>query len=509
MRDIHLVPVSYFPSENLEFPMVATLQTITPNQLFYVRNHFEYPTIDINTWYLSIEELVDQPIKFTFADLKNMNKVTLSATLECAGNKRSLFERKAQGNQFKLGAISNAIWGGVRLKDVLDQAGISPSATEIVFEGLDYGHRNDMDGQVFFKRSLPVAKALHPDTLLAYEMNGEPLSDKHGFPIRLIVPGWYAVASVKWLHRIRVVDQPFKGPFQSIDYVILKKENDYKRALPLSPVLINSTIASPTEEEELAVGTNVVQGYAWAGEHSVMKVEISTDGGTLWTEANILDPDVPYSWRRWSFAWDAQKPGQYTIMSKATNDQGDVQPLKAEWNVKGYQNNSIHAVNVHVTAPDLVNSVNNILQETKQQGVFELLTLEIAKQLLEVAEQKARQMGLAFDIAIVDAGANLVAFHRMDYARIAGIEISKGKAWTSVTMQMPTANLAQSALPGGQHYGVNTTNQGAVTILGGGIPLVHEGMIVGGIGVAGGTMEQDMEVANAAVQAFATVVGMK
>lgn len=132
-----------------------------------------------------------------------------------------------------------------------------------------------------------------------------------------------------------------------------------------------------------------------------------------------------------------------------------------------------------------------------------MLTLEHAKQLLAVAEQKARQMGLAFDIAIVDAGANLVAFHRMDHARIAGIEISQGKAWTSVAMQMPTANLAKSALPGGQHYGINTTNQGRVTILEGGIPLVRDGMIFGGIGVAGGTMEQDMEVANAAVQAFA------
>ncbi|WP_407945384.1 GlcG/HbpS family heme-binding protein [Paenibacillus silvestris] len=134
--------------------------------------------------------------------------------------------------------------------------------------------------------------------------------------------------------------------------------------------------------------------------------------------------------------------------------------------------------------------------------MIELLTLEIAKQLLAVAEQKARQMGLSFDIAIVDAEANLVAFHRMNHARIAGIEISQGKAWTSVAMQMPTANLAQSALPGGQHYGVNTTNQGRVTILGGGIPLVREGMIVGGIGVAGGTIVQDMEVANAAAQAF-------
>ncbi|MFB5191827.1 sulfite oxidase [Alicyclobacillus fastidiosus] len=357
MRDIHLIPVSYYPSENLEFPLITAPQTITPNELFYVRNHFDYPKVDVDAWTLSIEGSVNRPIQFAYQHLKSMNTVTVPATLECAGNKRSLFEKKAQGNQFGLGAISHAEWTGVRLRDVLEQAGVSPNAKEIVFEGLDSGQRNDMDGRVFFERSLPLEKALHPDTLLALEMNGEPLSDKHGFPLRLVVPGFYAVASVKWLHRIRAVDQPFKGPFQSIDYVILNKPNDYKHAKPLSSVLINSSIASPTEEEELAVGTHVIYGYAWAGEQSIWKVEVSMDNGKHWADANILDPDVPYSWRRWSFDWNADKPGPYTIMSKATNDRGEAQPLKAKWNAKGYQNNSIHAVNVHVIDRKLVQNV--------------------------------------------------------------------------------------------------------------------------------------------------------
>jgi DMSO/TMAO reductase YedYZ molybdopterin-dependent catalytic subunit len=286
-----------------------------------------------------------------------MNMVTLAATLECAGNKRSLFEKKAQGNHFGLGAISHVVWGGVRLHDVLYQAGVSPKTTEIVFEGLDSGQRNDMDGRVFFERSLPVDKALHPDTLLAYEMNGEQLADKHGFPIRLIVPGWYAVASVKWLHRIRAVDEPFMGPFQSLDYVILKKPNGYKHAEPLPPVLINSSVASPTEEQEIPLGKNIINGYAWAGLQSVTKVEISTDGGNHWSDANFVDPDVQYSWRRWSFEWDVQNPGEYTIMSKATNGIGEVQPLKAKWNAKGYLNNSIHTVRVHVIDPKLVKNI--------------------------------------------------------------------------------------------------------------------------------------------------------
>jgi DMSO/TMAO reductase YedYZ molybdopterin-dependent catalytic subunit len=356
-RDIHLVPVSYFPSENLELPMVSDAPTLTPNELFYVRNHFEYPKIDLDTWYLTVEGLVNSPLKFTYSDLKSMNMFRVAATLECAGNKRSLYEKKAQGNQFGLGAISHAVWGGVRLKDLLDLAGVSPNATEIVFEGLDFGQRNDMQEPVFFERSLTLDKAIHPDTLLAYEMNGEQLPDKHGFPLRLIVPGWYAVASVKWLNRIRAIDNPFMGPFQSVDYVILKKPNDYKHAKPLTQILINSTVASPTEEQEMALGKSMITGYAWAGEQSVTKVEISTDGGKNWSNVKLIDPDVRYSWRKWSFEWDIQKPGEYTIMCKATNDIGEVQPLKAKWNAKGYLNNSVHSVRVHVIDPKLVKSI--------------------------------------------------------------------------------------------------------------------------------------------------------
>jgi DMSO/TMAO reductase YedYZ molybdopterin-dependent catalytic subunit len=356
-RNIDLVPLSFFPSENLEFPMISNAPTITPNKLFYVRNHFDYPKVDLDSWTLTIEGMVNQPIELSYSDLKNMTKYEVPATLECAGDKRSLFKKKAQGNQFGLGAISHAVWGGIRLKDVFDKTGISPNATEIVFKGLDFGQRKDMQEPVSFERSLPLEKGIHPDTLLAYEMNGEQLPNKHGFPLRLIVPGWYAVASVKWLNKIKLIDKPFMGPFQSIDYVILKKPNDYKHAEPVTQVLINSTIASPTEEQEIGLGKNTITGYAWAGEQSVKTVEISTDGGKNWNPATLIDPDVPYSWRKWSFEWEAQKPGEYTIMCKAINDLNEEQPLEVKWNVKGYQNNSIHSVSVHVIDPKLVQSV--------------------------------------------------------------------------------------------------------------------------------------------------------
>lgn len=360
MRDIHVKPVSYYPSENLEYPMMTEPQLITPNELFYVRNHFEYPFLDVHQWSLSIEGMVVQPLQLTYQDLLKMNLVTLPATLECAGNKRSLWDKKAQGVQFGLGAISHAEWRGVRLKDVLEQAGISNQAKEVVFQGLDSGQRPDMEEQVFFERSLPLEKALHPDTLLALEMNGQPLPFKHGFPLRLLVPGYYAMASVKWLHRIRVVQEAFKGPFQNIDYVILEKPNDYRHATPVSSVVINSSIASPTEEEEIAIGQHVICGYAWAGEHSVSKVEVSTDGGKHWREAQLLDPDRAYSWRRWSLDWRVDQPGVYTLMAKATNELGESQPIKAKWNSKGYQNHAVHVVHVHVADAKLT---ENLLHE--------------------------------------------------------------------------------------------------------------------------------------------------
>ncbi|WP_269078046.1 sulfite oxidase [Alicyclobacillus acidoterrestris] len=284
--------------------------------------------------------------------LKKMKKTTVQATLECAGNKRSLFKKKAQGNQFGLGAISHAVWGGVRLRDLLNEAGIAEEAKEVIFQGMDAGSRNDMPGQLHFARSLPVAQALAPDTLLAYEMNGSPLPDKHGFPLRLIVPGWYGIASVKWLHKITVTDEPFTGPFQVVDYVVLKKPNNFAHATPVTTVFVNSTIANPTDQQELALGTHRIAGYAWNGPHALKKVEVSTDGGKHWREASFLDPDIPYSWRRWTYEWTVQKPGQYAIMSKATNELGESQPMEAPWNVKGYLNHSIHCVQVHVVKLD-------------------------------------------------------------------------------------------------------------------------------------------------------------
>jgi DMSO/TMAO reductase YedYZ molybdopterin-dependent catalytic subunit len=303
--------------------------------------------VDHDNWQLSIDGLVSKPIKIGYEDLLKLPYKTLPVTLECAGNKRALFKQKAQGDQWELGAISHAEWTGVALKDVLLLAEVHPNAVEVAFYGLDKGERKDLPGEVPFARSLPLEKAMHPDTLLVYQMNGQPLPDKHGAPIRLIVPGWYAVASVKWLHRIEVLDMAFNGPFQNIDYVMSSKPNQYHNAKPVTEIQVNSTIVNPTDQQEIEVGTYQVHGIAWAGSNSVTDIQVCADGKN-WSPISFDDPDIPYSWRRWSYYWDVEKPGIYTLMVKATDEQKNVQPVQAPWNVKGYLNNSIHTITVHV-----------------------------------------------------------------------------------------------------------------------------------------------------------------
>lgn len=344
--EIHLIPRKLNP-ENHEFPMLSQTDWVTPEPLFYVRNHLNYPNVDLEKWTLSIEGFVNQELKLSYSDLLSMRQVELPMTLECSGNKRSYFHPQAEGEQWNTGAISHAIWSGVPLRDVLQLAGIASETVEVAFEGLDVGERPDLPGLFSYGRSLPVDKALHPDVLLATSMNGHPIPFKHGYPVRLLVPGWYGMASVKWLHRIVAMNRPFRGPFQVIDYVFVYTPDDPIRT-PVSEMQINSAIAYPSDQEVLKHGTHLVHGVAWSGPHPATAVEISTDNGKTWTSAQFLDPVVPYSWRRFHFKWDTPCPGTYHLQVKATDALGHSQPYEARWNEKGYVNNSIQQITVHV-----------------------------------------------------------------------------------------------------------------------------------------------------------------
>ncbi|NQX66140.1 sulfite oxidase [Paenibacillus alba] len=340
------IPRSIIP-ENQEFPMLSLSSRITPEFQYYIRNHFPYPALPLNDWVLKIEGLVHKPISLSYQALYQCPQITLPVTMECAGNKRAYYQPKTKGDQWEQGAVSHALWTGVPLRTLLQIAGIMPDAREVIFEGADAGERVDLPGMFPFARSLPIEKAMDPDTLIALCMNGKPIPYKHGYPARLIVPNWYGMASVKWLSRIVAIDHVFMGPFQTNDYVIYRSETDSQRR-PVTLMKVNSVIAQPTDQAVVRRGRHFITGTAWSGHGLVKKVQISFDHGETWDQVFWIDSEEKYSWRRWMWEWHVAEPGTYTIRVKATDDKGNTQPLQADWNVKGYENNSIFQIKVYV-----------------------------------------------------------------------------------------------------------------------------------------------------------------
>lgn len=348
---IGLIPRSLNP-ENLEAPITSLNTWLTPNHLFYVRHHLNSPVLSPDTWSLTLDGEVRTPLSFGYNELKLMPQKSMFVTLECSGNKRAFYQPPTPGEQWEIGAIGNAKWTGVTLANLLNKAGLKDSAVEIVFRGSDFGQRPDIVGQFHFERSLPIDKALAAETLLVLSMNDQPLPQKHGFPVRLLVPGWYGMASVKWLDHITALNVLFRGPFQAIDYVYLPQENDYQHATPVTEIKINSMITQPSPGLKIPKGFYTIRGMAWAGKNLISQVEVSTDLGATWSKAKLTTPEhAAFNWTLWEYEWATKIPGKYTIMARAIDNQGNVQPMKAEWNAKGYANNSIHQVNVEVPAP--------------------------------------------------------------------------------------------------------------------------------------------------------------
>ena len=329
--------------ENSETPLEQVPSWVTPNRLFFVRNHFEPPAAgDARAWELNLEGLVTRPARWTLAQLEAMPQHSVFATVECAGNGRSFLKEKAAGVQWGAGAIGHAEWTGVRLRDLLEPAGVKAAATEVIFEGAD---RGEEDGhEMNFSRSLPIEKALHPDTLVALRMNGEPLEPNHGAPLRLFVPGWYGVASVKWLRTMRVTDQPYQGYFQTNKYAIIRDG----RRQPLGPGSVKSEILTPPAGANLGAGTVRIAGVAWAGESGVSRVDVSTDGGRTWQAAHLKGIDQPYSWRQWEALWTVTAPGDYELISRAHSRRGESQPFEYNPDNLGYLINVVRPISVRV-----------------------------------------------------------------------------------------------------------------------------------------------------------------
>ena len=337
---------------NLEMPFSALSGFITPNESFYVRCHFPVPEIAAQDWRLKVEGEVEAPFELTYDELLGMKSRTIAATLECAGNNRIFLEPKAKGVQWGLGAVGNASWTGVPLSALLERAKIKANAVEVILDGADEGEVDKSPkpaGKISFCRSLPLSKA-RADVLLAYEMNGEKLSATHGFPLRAIVPGWYAMASVKWLRRIIVTDMPFNGFYQSLDYTYWDRSGALPHLAPLAEQLVKAEIARPESGEIIAADSHYrIHGAAWSGESDVTRVEISFDSGASWNEAKLLGEPVKNTWRLWEYEWRTPaSAGRQTIVARATDSRGRTQSPKRSADRGTYMINHLLPIAVEV-----------------------------------------------------------------------------------------------------------------------------------------------------------------
>ncbi|HXE57237.1 MAG TPA: sulfite oxidase [Gemmatimonadales bacterium] len=340
-----VVPVQRAPF-NAETPLAALADPITSVFQFYVRNHFEVPAIDPFGWRLVLDGAVARPLALTLDALRADSPQTLVVTMECAGNGRSALTPRPAGVPWRLGAVGTASFTGVPLRKVLDRAGLAREAVEVVFVGADRGRVADGREEAY-ARSLPIDVAMHPDTLLAWAMGGEPLTPEHGAPLRLVVPQWYGMASVKWLARITVVTRPFAGFFQRNHYRYLMPGHALDGA-PVTKIRVRSVIASPADGAVLPLDEIEIGGTAWSGAGAVSAVAVSTDDGRSWADAELGLALSPYSATPWRLRWCPPAPGEYVLVARATDEAGHVQPLAPMWNQQGYGNNSVHRVRVTV-----------------------------------------------------------------------------------------------------------------------------------------------------------------
>lgn len=316
---------------------------LTPTDRFFVRNHAPTPEIDPLSWTLMVEGPgVKRPLRLGYDDLLRLPAVSVIRALECAGNGRVFFEerhgRRAKGTAWRLGAVGVAEWTGVPLREVLERAGIKNSAREMMAESLDAAR---------MRRPLPVEKALEDDVILAYAMNGEELPADHGFPVRLVVPGWSAVASVKWVGRIHVSEAPLYSPWNTDKYVMTGGSHGARRE-PVTAQVPKSALEHPWPAR-LRRGRHILRGRSWSPRGGISRVECRIDGAP-WQEARLEGPNLPGAWARWSFGLDARfLEGEHEIRVRATDEFGDTQPERAPWNDLGYLYGAVvpHPVIIH------------------------------------------------------------------------------------------------------------------------------------------------------------------
>ena len=338
-------------ARNHGMPLEALRWDLTPLGLHYLLIHYDIPEVDPVTWRLEVDGLVERPLSLSLDDLRSRPATEVAATMECAGNGRAWVEPHVVSQPWLDEAVGTARWRGAQLAPLLDEAGVRDGASDVLFTGLDRGVEGGEEQS--YARSIPLGEARREDVALAYEVNGVPLPPQHGFPLRLLVPGWYGMTSVKWLERVTVVDAPHDG-YQMRQAYRLRRHED-EEGVPLDRIQVRALMVPPgipeflTRTRVVEAGECVVRGRAWSGEAEVTGVEISTDGGETWAEADLEPASLGrWAWRAWIFRWDAE-PGEHELCCRARDAAGNVQPLEPPWNLGGYANNAVQRVPVTVT----------------------------------------------------------------------------------------------------------------------------------------------------------------
>ncbi|MRX50984.1 molybdopterin-dependent oxidoreductase [Paracoccus sp. S-4012] len=338
---------------NLESPVEALGGLLTPPGLHFVRSHFPVPSIDPRRFTLRLGGCVSQGLALTLDDLRALPSVTRRLTLECAGNGRAHLPWDAAGLQWEEGAVGTADWTGVPLGVLLDRAGVGVAASHVLLQGADRGEMEEpvpSGGVIPFARSLPLPEARN--ALLAWEMNGGTLPALHGGPLRAVVPGCYGMASVKWLERVEVLDRPWQGYFETVDYARWEeREGLPPERVPLGPMRIKAQIVRPAPGAVLPVGEPArIEGAAWCGTGTPARVEVSTDGGATWHEADWTTAAEPGLWRLWALDWAPLRPGPARLLVRATSSEGETQPEIPDPRRGGYEIS--HPVPVVITVAE-------------------------------------------------------------------------------------------------------------------------------------------------------------
>jgi DMSO/TMAO reductase YedYZ molybdopterin-dependent catalytic subunit len=339
---------------NHSMPLEALRYPITPIGLHYLLIHFDIPHVDAGDYELVVGGHVRKPLRLSLNDLRSRPAQTLAVTLECAGNGRARTSPRPLSQPWLGEAVGTAEWTGLSLAALLREAGARDGAVDVVFTGLDRGVQGGVDQ--LYERSLSIDDASRDEVLLAYAINGQPLPPQHGFPLRLVVPGWYGMTHVKWLRSITVLDRTFEGYQQATAYHFRTVEGD--RGAPVTRMLPRALMVPPGVPDFMSrtriVGPSrqPIEGRAWSGMGAITAVEFSCDGGATWSHAELDAEISPYAWRGWRYTWDATRPGEYELCARATDSAGNAQPLDQRWNFEGVQNNAVQRVQVIVGAAD-------------------------------------------------------------------------------------------------------------------------------------------------------------